>query len=341
MLRSTSSTVKKLSFRCRQSEMCKRRDAGPPHGRDIVGDLLGIVHEDLEHVDRPALVEVSLRLGQRHEDHGAVVFRHAHLEDGGHLVRLDARRRAERCCGPARGYQGDGVSDAHAQGVGETRADGDAFQAVESVEGAEADVVGNHGQRFEAILADAAHEAGHGMLRSGRHGLALDQGHRILDAGNGAQTLDGVGVGVEVVAADLLHDGVAVEAQDLVEQLLAEAVHNGHHRYQREHAEQDAEEREAGQHRDEALTAPCPQVAQRQHPFEGREGSGVRRRRGHARLFPRFRPRHPAHARMRRALTTSINRLTAASGTRLMRSPDLRSLTSTSPLLRPFGPTIS
>ena len=41
------------------------------------------------------------------------------------------------------------------------------------------------------------------------------------------------------------------------------------------------------------------------------------------------------------ALTSSTRRFTAASGVSVMRSPVLRSLTSISPLLRPFGPTIS
>ena len=70
-----------------------------------------------------------------------------------------------------------------------------------------------------------------------------------------------------------LHQQVAVEAEDLVEQFLAEAVHHRHHDDQRRDAEHDAEEGEPGDDRDEALLAPRAQIAQRQHPFEGREGA--------------------------------------------------------------------
>ena len=71
-----------------------------------------------------------------------------------------------------------------------------------------------------------------------------------------------------------LHQQMAVEAEDLVEQFLAEAVHHRHHDDQRRDAEHDAEEGEPGDDRDESLLAPRPQVAQRQHPFERREGPG-------------------------------------------------------------------
>ena len=123
-------------------------------------------------------------------------------------------------------------------------------------------------------------------MRRGGHGLALDQRHRVLDARQRRQPLGDLIVVVEVVAADLVDDDVAVEAQDLAEQLLAKAVHDRHHRDQREDAEQDAEERESGQHRDEPLLAARAQIAQRQHPFEGRKRPGVRRRRGHAGQIP-------------------------------------------------------
>ena len=55
-------------------------------------------------------------------------------------------------------------------------------------------------------------------------------GTACLTPGDACQPLGDLGVAGEVVAADLVDDDVAVEAQDLVEQLLAEAVHDGHHR---------------------------------------------------------------------------------------------------------------
>ena len=65
-----------------------------------------------------------------------------------------------------------------------------------------------------------------------------------------------------------LHQQVAVEAEDLAEQFLAEAVHHRHDDDQGGDAQHDAEEGEAGDDRYESFLAPRPQVAQRQHPFE-------------------------------------------------------------------------
>ena len=67
---------------------------------------------------------------------------------------------------------------------------------------------------------------------------------------------------------------MAVEAEDLVEQLLAETVHHRHHDDQRRDAEHDAEERKAGDDRDEAFLAARAQIAPGQHPLEGRKRRG-------------------------------------------------------------------
>ena len=69
-----------------------------------------------------------------------------------------------------------------------------------------------------------------------------------------------------------LHQQVAVEAQDLAEQFLAEAVHHRHHDDERRDAKHDAEEREGGDDRNKSFLAPRSQVAQRQHPFNGAKG---------------------------------------------------------------------
>src|SRR3984893_17263459 len=65
-----------------------------------------------------------------------------------------------------------------------------------------------------------------------------------------------------------------VEAENLVQQFLAEAVHDGHHDDQRGHAEHDAEEGEAGDDGNEAFLATPPQIASRQQPLEWRERWG-------------------------------------------------------------------
>jgi hypothetical protein len=71
-----------------------------------------------------------------------------------------------------------------------------------------------------------------------------------------------------------LHQQVAIEAQDLVEQLDAEAIHHRHDDDQVRDPERDAEEREQRDDGDESFLAPRQQVSQRQHPFERREGPG-------------------------------------------------------------------
>ena len=68
-----------------------------------------------------------------------------------------------------------------------------------------------------------------------------------------------------------LDQQMAVEAQNLGQQLLAKAVHHRHDDDQRGDAQHDAEEGEPGDHRDESLFAPRPQIAQRQHPLERSE----------------------------------------------------------------------
>src|SRR5580692_259208 len=65
-----------------------------------------------------------------------------------------------------------------------------------------------------------------------------------------------------------------VETENLAEQLLAEAVHDGHHDDQRSDAEHDAQKRKAGDDRDEAFLATRTQIASRQQPLEWRERWG-------------------------------------------------------------------
>ena len=73
----------------------------------------------------------------------------------------------------------------------------------------------------------------------------------------------------------LIDAGMALEAQDLVQQLGAEAVQHRHHDDERRNTQQDAEEGEERNHRDEAFPPPGAEIAHRQHPLEGREGLGV------------------------------------------------------------------
>ena len=244
-------------------------------------DVLGVLDDHLEHVHGIALVEEALRLGQRHEDHAAVELGHAHLVERSDLVGLDARRGAEGRRGAPRRHQGDAVADVDAQELREAHADGDAVLAVEAVQSTGTDVLGDQRQRLQALLAQAAHLAAERLRGRGRDDLSLDQGHGVLDAGDSLQSLGHIGVVRKVVAADLVDDDMSVEPENLVEQLLAEAVHHRHHDDERRHAEQDAEKREAGDDRDEPFLAAGAQIAQSQHPLERGERPGVGGWRGH------------------------------------------------------------
>ena len=62
-----------------------------------------------------------------------------------------------------------------------------------------------------------------------------------------------------------------LRADDLFDQLDAEAVHHRHDDDQRANAEQDADEREPGDDRDRALLASGAQIAPGDHPFEAGE----------------------------------------------------------------------
>ena len=125
------------------------------------------------------------------------------------------------------------------------------------------------GELVEVRSADAAHQHAAGVERRGRQRLALDDRRGQRDAGHlGDAVGDRVPVGQRLF--ERLDQQMAVEAEDLVEQFLAEAVHHRHDDDQRRDAEHDAEEGKAGDDRDESFLAPRAQIAQRQHPFERR-----------------------------------------------------------------------
>ncbi len=54
-------------------------------------DLVGVVDIDLDDVGLAVEIEIVLRLGERHEDEGAVEGRHADLEDRARPCRLFMR----------------------------------------------------------------------------------------------------------------------------------------------------------------------------------------------------------------------------------------------------------
>ena len=79
---------------------------------------------------------------------------------------------------------------------------------------------------------------------------------------------------------DPLQEHVAVEADHLLHEVMAEAVHHRHDDDQRRDPEHDAEEGKAGDDGDRLLGVARAQIAERDHPFEGRERPRRPRRRG-------------------------------------------------------------
>src|SRR6202521_59962 len=108
---------------------------------------------------------------------------------------------------------------------------------------------------------------------------------------------------------------MAVEAENLVQQFLVEAVHDRHlddqrrdvHHDQRADAEHDAKKRETGDDGNEAFLATCPQIASRQQPLEWRE---------------RWGPNWLAHGFIHRPIFTRFGLIVAAMAEILMPTVD-------------------
>jgi hypothetical protein len=108
------------------------------------------------------------------------------------------------------------------------------------------------------------------MKRRRRERLSLDQRNCARDPLQLQQPFrNGIEVGQR--RTNRLHQHVTVEAENLVEQLEAEAVHHRHDNDQRCNAEHDADERKSRDDRNEPFLAARTQIAPRKHPFVTRE----------------------------------------------------------------------
>ena len=284
-------------------------------------------------VASPSLLKNALRFGERHVDEARIELRHADLEDRGHGIALDARGDAERGLRPLGREHRDLVADAQRQRFGEALADREPAGRIEIVERPLHDVAFDAGQLPQVVAPDAPDESAGLVVGRGDRRRALDHRNDQLDPRHlGDAAVDGVEIGQR--GLDTLQEDVAVDADDLVEQFVPEAVHHGHDDDQGRHADADAEERETRDLRDEGARPAAAQIAQRHDPLEGREG-------------PRDRPApRPVASRRPSAVTARTRPWRRRGGrppprcTRLTRSPERRCLYSTLPSARPLGPTM-
>ena len=345
-LRSTCSALKNVALRWRQSIMKIGRRGRVGDELAVAIDPVGIVDIDLDRGNVAGAVEIGLRLGHRHEHERGVVFRHADLEHGGDLVGLDARRRPHRRHRAARRHQREIVAGAQRELIGEPAADHHALAPRSKPSSVPCLML----VAIERSLPISAAR----MPRTSTPEALKGDDASAWPSTIGAASLmpstfdDPLGhlLPVGQRRFERLDQQMAVHAQDLVEQFLAEAVHHRHHDDQGGDAEHDAQEGKSGDDRDESFLAPRPQVTQRQHPFERREwvgGGGLAHQttilgcRFHT--IPAVSRHVRAPWRWRKRTRHDASRSNASSGLISSRLPSERRLSSTLPSARPFGPT--
>src|SRR5690606_2817180 len=131
---------------------------------------------------------------------------------------------------------------------------------------------------------------------------------------------------------DRIDREMPVEAEDLAQQFLAEAVHHRHDDDQRRHADGDAGQGECGNDGNEGVLAAGAQIAPGNEELEARERpvAVAGGRRSCAQTWPRL-----------CGTIRSFSRATAPAIGSVSRSPLARCLISACPSLSPRGPMIS
>ncbi len=207
----------------------------------------------------------GLRVGNRHDHERLVVVVDADLEDRAHGVADLPRDRAERGRPALWVDDRDRIAEPRAEIGGEARADRDVVLAV--------------AQRCEIADQHVGLEPADVLRRVAAHEYRLDPAverrqQRLLDQRRGAGDLGCLAHLIEHLlpvlqpAAIGLDDRVAVEPDDLVEQLGAEAVHHAHDDDQHRHREHDHADADRGDERDHRLAAPGQHVTLGDGPFE-------------------------------------------------------------------------
>ena len=196
-------------------------------------------------MDRVADVEEGLRLLQRHESDGSVIFGHAHLEYRRYRISFHAGRRAEgRRCSTGR-ENSDLAPHKDVQRIGEPRTDGDAVGLVEVDERAVADIARDGFQVAQILRSQAPHDDARRVGLRRHHHLPFDHRQRNLTPGTAlsrsavsTKSLKGRASGLTITWP--------LRPRILIEQLLAEAVHDREHDNQGRDAERDAQHAEEG-----------------------------------------------------------------------------------------------
>ena len=173
------------------------------------------------------------------------------------------------------------VTHAQTQGAREARADHDRVVGREFGKRSVAQVVGDDSAPRQVRRPHTADDGAAGDAARGDHHLTLDDRRDRDDTGNQPR-LSRERVEISQDTDSPVNIQMPVQAQDPVQKLLAEAVHDRHDDDQRGDPERDPEKREPSDDGDQAFAAARPQIAHRHHPFEcgDHDGEKLSRRRG-------------------------------------------------------------
>src|SRR5215813_3163369 len=249
---------------------------------DVAADAGGVVEiADVDHEARRGVLGPEEQLSglERHVHHAFVEEIHADLEDPDDVIRLGAGNAADDGAAGFRHDQRDGIADADVEVLGQPRSQDDDVGAGEIMEVAALDVPRHELDLLEIAAPYRVNEGARRVVGRRRHHLAVNRRQYRGDARHGPDLRRDVIEVVDVLAGRGQAE-MAVDAEDRIQDLGAETVHDGEHDDQRRHAEADAEQREPGDNGDQAFASARPQIAEGDQAFEGGNGHRARVRSG-------------------------------------------------------------
>ena len=232
--------------------------------KDVL-NLVGIGHLHFDHADRVADQQECLRILHRHDDEGPVIVIDADFEDRRDLVADLARDGPERRGAALRVDDGDRVAHARTDVLCKANTDCDlARPRLQRI-----DIAGDHllAQFVDVGRRVAAHQDRLDPTVEGRQQRLFDQRRGFGDAGCVLHFLKNIFPVVEPSAIGL-HDRVAIQAHDFVQQFGPKTVHHAHHDHQHGDREHDDGNRYTGDERNESLAPARKQIAFGNGPFE-------------------------------------------------------------------------